>query len=138
MWKDTSPGYQTPQGPGGPQPGTVRQTYDYYRSNPTSPTQQATAVYPPPRSANTYHPALRGGVPVFPPAPQQSPQVRRKVQQQPQNMAPQQDNRRRPMSFIRALEMTDSVEMGPKGAPPQRSDTPDRTSVYDMNYEISV
>lgn len=56
MWKDTSPGYPPPQHP------------DFYRSNPTSPTQQGYAA---PR---TYHPALRGGVPVYPP---QSPQVSR-------------------------------------------------------------
>lgn len=53
MWKDTSPGYPPPQHP------------DLYRSNPTSPTQQAYAPRP-------YHPAMRGGVPVYPP---QSPQV---------------------------------------------------------------
>lgn len=44
-----------------------------------------------------YHPALRGGVQVFPPAG--SPQIKRK----PQNI--------RPMSFVRALEMSDSIEM---------------------------
>lgn len=58
MWKDTSPGYPPP----------VQQHPDFYRSNPTSPTQQA---YTAPRP---YHPAARGGVPVYPP---QSPQVRR-------------------------------------------------------------
>lgn len=142
MWKDTSPGYQPPPGP----QSVNRQTYDYYRSNPTSPTQQANVVYQPQRNANTYHPALRGGVSVYPPNVQQSPQqVRRKAnagaaQQASQlNTPTQPDARRRPMSFIRALEMTDSVEMaGHQGAQPQRPGTPDRTSVYDMNYEISV
>jgi hypothetical protein len=55
MWKDTSPGYPPPA-----------QHPDFYRSNPTSPTQQA---YVAPRP---YHPAVRGGVAVYPP---QSPQV---------------------------------------------------------------
>jgi len=58
---------------------------------------------------------------------------------------------RRPMSFVRALEMTDSLEMSrgannrnnsPAGTPAsgqlQVSDVGDRASVYDMNYEISV
>lgn len=118
-------------------------------------------IYQPQRNANTYHPALRGGVPVFPPNIQQSPQVRRKAQPVPGgaqqavqlNTPTQPDTRRRPMSFIRALEMTDQVEMNNSG-PPQyhpnnqqlggqgggqgRPGTPDRTSVYDMNYEISV
>lgn len=48
-------------------------------------------------SGGAYHPALRGGVQVFPPAG--SPQIKRK----PQNI--------RPMSFVRALEMSDSIEM---------------------------
>lgn len=157
----------------------------HHRSNPTSPTQQlqyaaAGSVnalnnrYPPqpqPLQNNVtggaYHPALRGGVPVFPPQP--SPQVKRKA------------TPTRPMSFVRALEMTDSIEMSnnvggggamnnndqhqlrnngglPPPPPPggggkpiggsqggssqqqQRSTTPtpDRASVYDMNYEISV
>lgn len=128
-----------------------------YRSNPTSPTQQAQQYQPPPvvqqRTANTYHPALRGGVAVFPPGPV-SPQVRRKVQSQQAAAGPGGNTptapgpARRPMSFIRALEMTDGVEMSNQQAQQQqqqqqqyqqgRSDTPDRTSVYDMNYEISV
>ncbi|XP_077510165.1 zinc finger DHHC-type containing 8 isoform X4 [Amblyomma americanum] len=53
---------------------------------------------------------------------------------------------RRPMSFVKALEMTDSLEKGTGGARPQRNTTADgavpasgeRRSVYDMNYEISV
>lgn len=53
------------------------------------------------------------------------------------------DNRRRPMSFVRALEMSDTVDMSSQGSQcsahmSQRPQTPDRTSVYDMNYEISV
>ena len=52
------------------------------------------------------------------------------------------DGRRRPMSFVRALEMTDSMEMvaTANDSRSQRptTPTPDRASVYDMNYEISV
>ncbi|XP_019874163.1 palmitoyltransferase ZDHHC8 isoform X2 [Aethina tumida] len=125
MWKDTSPGYPPPT-----------QHPDFYRSNPTSPTQQGYA--PPPRA---YHPPVRGGVPVYPP---QSPQVHRKMQMSaPVATATMPDNRRRPMSFVRALEMSDSVDMSPQNSQcsqhmTQRPSTPDRTSVYDMNYEISV
>lgn len=167
------------------------QQYDihhHHRSNPTSPTQQmqysGSAVnvsnrYTPQNqqqqplqnnvTGGAYHPALRGGVPVFPPQP--SPQVKRKA------------TPTRPMSFVRALEMTDSIEMTNSGnnvvnsggsnsndqnqtrgsnsvggivsgnstmysantnvastGSQQRSTTPtpDRASVYDMNYEISV
>lgn len=124
MWKDTSPGYAPP----------VPHS-DFYRSNPTSPTQQA--IYNAPRS---YHPVIRGGVSVYPP---QSPQVHRKPQMgaPPSNIV---DARRRPMSFVRALEMSDSVELTQgsnsqcSAHMPPRPSTPDRTSVYDMNYEISV
>lgn len=123
MWKDTSPGYPPPAS-----------RLDLYRSNPTSPTQQG--GYNAPRPA--YHPALRGGVSVYPP---QSPQVHRK---NPIGAGTPTvtDNRRRPMSFVRALEMSDSVELTPSAQCqshlPARPSTPDRTSVYDMNYEISV
>lgn len=167
----------------------------HHRSNPTSPTIapqqqqiQATPPYilrygssinssnqPNQNQANTssvitgttnisncvYQPALRGGVPVLPSNTQSSPQIKRK--QTPT----------RPISFVRALEMTDSMEMqsveqqqpnrnnnmnnsgivavnGSNVANPtnisnnqinqQHSSTSasDRTSVYDMNYEISV
>ncbi|CAH0548147.1 unnamed protein product [Brassicogethes aeneus] len=148
MWKDTSPGgyAQPPPPPGAGHPPPAHN--DFYRSNPTSPTQQGYGAPP----ARAYHPAQRGGVPVYPP---QSPQVHRKLQVAggggggvgAQNAA---DNRRRPMSFVRALEMSDSVENGQcaaHAAAPnaqqqqqltQRPSTPDRASVYDMNYEISV
>lgn len=128
MWKDTSPGYPPP----------TQHHPDFYRSNPTSPTQQSYAV-PPPR---TYHPAMRGGVPVYPPPA--SPQVHRKPMLGANPPTITVDNRRRPMSFVRALEMTDSVEMTTQNSQcsahnmTQRPSTPDRTSVYDMNYEISV
>ncbi|KAG5889128.1 hypothetical protein JTB14_034185 [Gonioctena quinquepunctata] len=114
MWKDTSPGYPPS---------------DFYRSNPTSPTQQTYTTAP-----RTYHPAARGGVPVYPP---QSPQVHRKQLGAGTPTVP--DNRRRPMSFVRALEMSDTVDSSQCSAHMnQRPSTPDRTSVYDMNYEISV
>lgn len=107
-------------------------------------------------TAGGYHPALRGGVPVFPPQPQQSPQGKRKA------------TPTRPISFVRALEMADSMEMQAMAANDHKSNatiknnsmisssainnnagqqsntqkpnttTPDRASVYDVNYEISV
>ncbi|XP_073984090.1 zinc finger DHHC-type containing 8 isoform X1 [Rhodnius prolixus] len=128
-WKDTSPNtYNTQQ---------ASRYHDHYRSNPTSPTQRATGPPPPPvYYPPTGPPPPRGGVAVYPP-PQQSPQLKRKnVVTAP--LTPQ-DNRRRPMSFVRALEMSDSMEM--QATQDQRrgtTPTPDRASVYDMNYEISV
>lgn len=125
MWKDQSPGYP----PSAQQP-------DFYRSNPTSPTQQQ--MYAPQSTTRTYHPAMRGGVAVYPP----SPQIHRKLGASTPTVVA--DNRRRPMSFVRALEMSDNVDMSPQGSQcsshpmTQRPSTPDRTSVYDMNYEISV
>ncbi|XP_075159178.1 zinc finger DHHC-type containing 8 isoform X1 [Haematobia irritans] len=131
----------------------------------------------PPGAASSnqgYQPKIHGGVPVFPPNPQTlsgnsqpSPQIKRK--QTPT----------RPMSFVRALEMTDSMEMQTLEQQQQQhhhqhqqqqnrnngailtgqggnagvgqhmmgsrtnttttnTPTPDRASVYDMNYEISV
>ncbi|XP_065160538.1 palmitoyltransferase ZDHHC8 isoform X2 [Atheta coriaria] len=141
MWKDTSPGYPPP----------TAQHPDFYRSNPTSPTQQAGGGggggvgYGAPRS---YHPALRGGVSVYPQQPPpQSPQVHRRAAQMAASTPTiAADARRRPMSFVRALEMTDTVELSAAGAGVTsgggvhqgRPSTPDRNSVYDMNYEISV
>ena len=134
--------------------------YDYYRSNPTSPTQQQFSAAAAPRTA--YHPMLRGGVQVFPPNP--SPQIKRKTTMVTPTTPTSTDARRRPMSFVRALEMTDSMEKitaqshNTTGAATtttttttnssainnQRPTTPtsqqndNRASVYDMNYEISV
>lgn len=99
-----------------------------------------------------YHPAVRGGVQVFPPQINASPQVKRK--QTPT----------RPISFVRALEMANSIEMTNVQQQNQQQQQPndqqlelnnkssenpniqhqqqiaDRGSVYDMgvNYEISV
>lgn len=146
MWKDNSPG-SYPGPPGGAMSGVPHQSpsqrphpsYDYYRSNPTSPTQQPYVNAQRP----AYHPAMRGGVPVFPPhQPHQSPQVKRKATMATPTTPTSGDARRRPMSFVRALEMTDSIEMvsAPNDSRSQRptTPTPDRASVYDMNYEISV
>lgn len=150
MWKDNSPGsYPAPPGAGGvvvsgaPHQSPAQRphpSYDYYRSNPTSPTQQSYTTNAP---RAPYHPAMRGGVPVFPPQPHQSPQVKRKASTMATPTTPTSgDARRRPMSFVRALEMTDSIEMvsAPNDPRSQRptTPTPDRASVYDMNYEISV
>lgn len=104
-------------------------------------------------TAGGYHPALRGGVPVFPPLPQPSPQGKRKA------------TPTRPISFVRALEMADSMEMqamadksgvtiknngmisssainnnagNQSNTQKSTTPTPDRASVYDVNYEISV
>lgn len=65
-WKDNSPNsfYQQRSSMAAAAAASAAATYDHYRSNPTSPTQR------------TYYPALRGGVPVYPP---QSPQVSRDV-----------------------------------------------------------
>ncbi|XP_061716529.1 palmitoyltransferase ZDHHC8 [Cydia pomonella] len=72
--------------------------------------------------------APRGGVPVFPPAP--SPLPRRRPAGAPAAPAAPAA---RPLSFVRALEVQDQLEAR---APPP--DPPDRASVYDCNYEISV
>lgn len=69
----------------------------------------------------------RGGVAVFPPGALgvggASPLARRRAGGAPA----------RPLSFVRALEVQDALETR---APPP--DPPDRASVYDCNYEISV
>ncbi|XP_049873695.1 palmitoyltransferase ZDHHC8 [Pectinophora gossypiella] len=67
--------------------------------------------------------APRGGVAVLPRAPPPaSPLARRRA-------APPA----RPLSFVRALEVQDQLDA--RAQPP---DPPDRASVYDCNYEISV
>ncbi|KAJ6639092.1 Palmitoyltransferase ZDHHC8, partial [Pseudolycoriella hygida] len=177
MWKDNSPGFNgnhQPQFPGQPnlinrnQPNSQHEYNQHndpyhHRSNPTSPTQHLQYTnnigqrYPPMQSnapSGSYNPQIpRGGVSVFPPQP--SPQIKRKA------------TPTRPISFVRALEMTDSMEMASMngGSDQQQSlanqsrnngpitsassggqtnmqrsttPTPDRQSVYDMNYEISV
>lgn len=124
LWKDTSPSVRTPQ------VNTNTNQYEHFRSNPTSPTQRV------------YYPALRGGVQVFPPGTHQSPAVKRKANM-PLSTAPPTssqtiDNRRRPMSFVRALEMSEMSDIEGQQQRPTTTPTPDRQSVYDINYEISV
>lgn len=119
----------------------------HHRSNPTSPTQQqqqqqaqmryynngnATAGGATSNPSVSYHPALRGGVPVFPvnvmpvggqqqqqqqqpsiPVQQQnqlSPQVKRRANAAAYGQG-QQSTPTRPISFVRALEMSDSIEL---------------------------
>lgn len=175
MWKnDTSPGFsngQQQQPSAGPGVFvSMAQTQAVYQNqpSPTAPQQQQQPSYggvsaaryqlqqqqsQPPMGGGGYHPALRGGVPVFPPQPPvvtttssnstiggpqaPSPQIKRKA------------TPTRPMSFVRALEMTDSMEQSQNQGQGQSGDSsqpgrattptpPDRASVYDMNYEISV
>ncbi|CAB0019316.1 unnamed protein product, partial [Nesidiocoris tenuis] len=131
-WKnDTSPNAAYASGPPGRTP-----PYDHhFRSNPTSPTQRGNVGYY--QGVQT----PRNVVAVYPPPPQQSPQVKRKNPQGgPVTPLTPSDNRRRPMSFVRALEMSDSMEMQATSQDGRRggtTPTPDRASVYDMNYEIS-
>lgn len=181
-WKDNSPpGYvnpnQTPMYQGAPQqtgqpngnfmgrpplPSTQQQQYHPSQMVAVTSAQQQQQQQPGARqtnvssiinnivanSANTsnYHPALRGGVQVFPPQVPASPQVKRK--QTPT----------RPISFVRALEMANSIEMtntsyqqpGQQGdqiegnkaemnpSVQQTQQIVDRGSIYDTNYEISV
>lgn len=95
-WKDTSPSCPHHSGP---------PIYDNYRSNPTSPTQRG------------YYGVPRGGVPVYPPGVQvqQSPQVKRKTVG---TATPGDTPGRRPMSFVRALEMADGMELQHITGPP--------------------
>lgn len=148
-WKDTSPGPYPSDSPTGYEyvghrpPPAHR---DYHRSTPASPTQSFST---PPRPPTYYHQlpaaaqaAAAAQVRQFHPPPT-SPQLKRKNAPPP---APDvihcrpSPGSRRPMSFVRALEMSDSMEMNARtpqnNASPQ--DTPDRGSVYDMSYEISV
>lgn len=125
-----------------------------YRSNPTSPTTIMTAKGPmmAPGSSPYYNSrrSSAGG--------STSPQMKRKnyggvrlpapIPSDP--MSSLRSQARRPMSFVKALEMTDSIELAsrisrsPSGTPKSehKAGTPqqdsDRRSVYDMNYEISV
>ncbi|GBP05403.1 Probable palmitoyltransferase ZDHHC8 [Eumeta japonica] len=73
----------------------------------------------------------RGGVPVFPPQPSPLPRRRTGGGGPPMPTATQRPQR--PLSFVRALEVQDQLEA--RTLPP---DPPDRASVYDCNYEISV
>ncbi|XP_033169339.1 neurogenic protein mastermind-like isoform X1 [Drosophila mauritiana] len=170
----------------------------YHRSNPTSPTTMpqvsgagqsyilryggggaagaagssgslaSVTASNPATGGGGYQPALRGGVAVFPPNPLGN-QGGGNLQTQPSPQIKRKQTPTRPMSFVRALEMADSMEMqsleqqqnggipgsGSVGNNQQagggggagghlmqsnasNSGTPDRASIYDMNYEISV
>ncbi|KAM8701757.1 hypothetical protein ACLKA7_001308 [Drosophila subpalustris] len=65
-------------------------------------------------SAGGYQPQLRGGVPVFPPNPLGGVGVNSAagaLQAQPSPQIKRKQTPTRPISFVRALEMTDSMEM---------------------------
>ncbi|XP_058835912.1 palmitoyltransferase ZDHHC8 isoform X2 [Topomyia yanbarensis] len=196
MWKDTSPGFSNGNGTANQtqqllsnqtqSPGVfVSMAQSVYQNtpSPTAPQQQQSQQLPQygsvsaaryqlqqqqqQASMNSYHPALRGGVPVFPPQPLPASAVPNVVTATgnpvaqsangPQAPSPQIKRKAiptRPMSFVRALEMTDAIEMNPTdgssssgqqqqqpGGQSGRATTPtppERGSVYDMNYEISV
>ncbi|CAL8129661.1 unnamed protein product [Orchesella dallaii] len=170
LWKDNSPTRVANQ-------NFNSTNSNYFHSNPTSPMQptimnctQNNAMF----SRGYAHPSSEGsligfpGSPSFSPAPvPTSPNGRRKmygpqgqgvvgvagvsVTMADGGVRPSPLNRR-PMSFVRALEMTDSLDMSNRGAnnrsspagtpkgpgQSQVNDISDRASVYDMNYEISV
>ncbi|XP_059480566.1 palmitoyltransferase ZDHHC8 isoform X2 [Neocloeon triangulifer] len=152
-WKDTSPGPYPSESPTGYEyvghrpPPAHR---DFHRSTPASPTQTFSAPRP------TYYHQLPGAAQAAAAAaaaaaqarlqqqqhqPPTSPQLKRKAEQL-QHCRPSPGSRR-PMSFVRALEMSDSMEMSARSpqttaSNPSPQDTPDRGSVYDMSYEISV
>jgi len=165
-WKDTSPGPYpgSSESPTGyeyvthrPPPAHRTPSHEYHRSTPASPTQTFSTPRP------TYYHQLPGAAQAAA-AAQAHAQARQQQQQQYPPTSPQLKRKnmatppsaemlhcrpspgsRRPMSFVRALEMSDSMEMNARSPPsgalanstsPQ--DTPDRGSVYDMSYEISV
>lgn len=132
---------------------------DVWWSHPTSPTSVTSSSRPPPYTGVR---RSSGGGGISPPGPKRkmlvgSTYVPAAQQQQQQTMT---GGMRRPMSFVKALQVTDSIEMAPatgvasssRGQPlqqqqPQLSqsssqhvqqDTADRKSFYDTNYEISV
>lgn len=108
------------------EPPAHRPTADDIRELAASP-QRGNYMWAEPRAPNAVLPP-RGGVPVFPPQP--SPLSRRRPPPMP--AAPPQ-RAARPLSFVRALEVQDQLE-----ARAQAPELPDRASVYDCNYEISV
>jgi len=152
MWKDNSP---------------TSAVGSYFHSNPTSPIQHnmmnngnsSNRMYCHPNAVShvSYNPSHNNyGMKVG--APSISPPTMKKmygVTVQPATLSNNLSDgirpspiSRRPMSFVRALEMTDSLEMrgansSPAGTPKgpgqmHVNDMSDRSSVYDTNYEISV
>uniref|UniRef100_T1J2M1 Palmitoyltransferase n=1 Tax=Strigamia maritima TaxID=126957 RepID=T1J2M1_STRMM len=151
-----------------------------FRSNPTSPTSAFTSKSPAPIQTAPYYTIRRGSgasVGGVGPGGSVSPQMKRKtfgvplpapIPPDPMSAlrAANQGGVRRPMSFVKALEMSDSLEMAsriqprsPTGnsGPVPKADSQlqhkplqpsssggnspqdgDRRSVYDTNYEISV
>lgn len=106
-----------------------------WAERPPHPAAHAHPAHPahPPHAAHLAHGVPRGGVAVFPPGvagpggvAAASPLARRRGGA---GAAPPA----RPLSFVRALEVQDALES--RAPPPE---PPDRASVYDCNYEISV
>ncbi|XP_065337364.1 palmitoyltransferase ZDHHC8 isoform X2 [Cloeon dipterum] len=147
-WKDTSPGpYPSDYeyvGHRPPVPSAGGHAHrELHRSTPASPTQQPFSAMPPPHRPTYYHQlpgAAAAAAAAQARAQPPSPQPKRKQPAEPAPHSRPSPGSRRPMSFVRALEMSDSMEMrGNNGqAPASPQDTPDRASVYDMSYEISV
>ena len=151
QWKDNSP----TAGPSGSSNFGLLQNYCH--SNPPSPVQHNNVIN---NSANSgsatmnnmgyYHPSSTGNYMLGKSVPPVSPNVKYSTAGQ-EGIRPSPINRR-PVSFVRALEMTDSMEVSnrgqntrnspagtPKGLTQQSfNENPERASVYDMNYEISV
>lgn len=109
VWKNTSPNNYNPNDFPPPQNSVANMIRQQMTGNSIPPVLQRFASQVSHSSSvdsdqgqptSVYHPALRGGVQVFPPAAAApSPQIKRKTQNS------------RPMSFVRALEMSDSIEM---------------------------
>jgi palmitoyltransferase len=146
-WKDNSP---TAGPPGSAAFGSLQ---NYFHSNPASPVQHNPLINSSGNSATSgvssrpyYHGGsnyvLGKGIPPVSPNMKFSNQGQESFRPSPIN--------RRPVSFVRALEMTDSMEAGnrgqntrnsPAGTPKGQTafnESSERASVYDMNYEISV
>lgn len=157
------------------QPYMIRYSGSGTLQQPPQQQQQNVGNTPSATGTTGYQPALRGGIAVFPPNPQQQTPQPNSVITVPSPQIKRKQTPTRPISFVRALEMTDSMEMQsidnrsngginlPTGSNksgnlqqqsqqqnqpqnPQQNPqsnrsttpTPDRASVYDMNYEISV
>lgn len=170
MWKDNSP-------------TSVGGVVNYFHSNPTSPIQhnlvnnggnagsnnRAYTMHPGVSHMSSYNPnqQMYGGpgsgpqqqVPLSPSKKMYGMGISSTVPNSISDGIRPSPISRRPMSFVRALEMTDSLEMAnnsrtqpntrssPAGTPKggnqggnqsQNNDMSERSSIYDTNYEISV
>ncbi|KPJ19956.1 putative palmitoyltransferase ZDHHC5 [Papilio machaon] len=116
------------------EPPAHRPTADDIRELAASPQRGYTWAERPQHPAHPAHPAHVPPHPVHPahPAhpPHPSPLARRRTPAAPAHPHPPRPAR--PLSFVRALEVQDQLERAPPAEPP------DRASVYDCNYEISV